>query len=45
MVQPGEIRTDREATERFFSILIPKVSYMNVSYPEDTKKLQTTGWS
>ena len=38
MVQLGEIRMDREATEQFFSTSIPKASYMNVNCPEATKK-------
>ena len=39
------IRTAQAATEQFFSILIPKASYMSVNCPEATRKLQTTGWS
>ncbi len=43
--QHAEIRTAQAATEQFFSILIPKASYMSVNCPEATRKLQTTGWS
>ena len=41
----AEIQTAQAVTEQFFSILIPKASYMNVNCPEATGKPQTTGWS